>query len=305
MPLFLPTATETDSSQPDLISDSGASGLGAARRETEVWLQTLHLYGAAGIAAFGWAMCRLIGASAKPWLPMWFCSALLLYNVDRLRRDPSDGMNTPLREEAARRLRPWSWALTAVSTAVLFLVPIRRRDWLTLSLTLGGSIVCLNYSVPVRGFRLKDVPLLKTFFAPTLVIAAVFGLPVLHSLSLVDIKTPILVLWAWSILFSNMVLCDLRDVPGDQSCGVVSVPSHIGPKWTGRLLWMLIALTGGLGLLLAHLRPMPSYLWLRLTLASAAYLTALVVAVRKPRSERFYEWCVEGVLFVPAIVLLF
>jgi hypothetical protein len=29
----------------------------------------------------------------------------------------------------------------------------------------------------------------------------------------------------------------------------------------------------------------------------------LLAAVRQPRPERFYEWCVEGMLFLPALAL--
>jgi 4-hydroxybenzoate polyprenyltransferase len=302
--LFLPTATEPETTAEGPVPLREERLFALACREVEIWLQTLHFYGAACIAAFGWAMCRLIGAGAKPWMPMWFCSALLLYNVDRLRRDPSDQLNTPRREAAARRLRPWSWAITAVSAAVLFILPIRRRDWLTLALTAGGGAVCLNYSVPVRGFRLKDVPLLKTFFAPTLVIAAVFGLPLLHEPWRIGAFTPVLILWAWLPLFCNMILCDLRDVPGDQRCGVISVPSRLGNTRTRQLLWALTGATLALGGVLAFGSTVRAGLWMRLTFGTTGYLAGLIVAVRQKRSERFYEWWVEGVMLVPAAMLV-
>jgi len=304
VPLSLPTVREQDCPDHEpLVHDSVRDSL-PALRAVETWLQTLHVYGAAGIAAFGWAMCRMMGADARPWLPMWFCAALLLYNTDRLRHDPSDGINTPKREESARKLRPWGWALIAASAVALLVLPIQHGDWLTLVLTVGGSVVCLNYSVPVRGFRLKDIPLLKTFFAPSLVVAAVFGLPLLHAQAHLGVRCVLLILWASTILFSNMVLCDLRDVPGDVKCGVVSVPSRLGPGRTRRLLWILAAATASIGVLLAVFQPAPGFPWLRLTLAASAYLASLIVAVDRARSERFYEWCVEGILFVPALALL-
>jgi hypothetical protein len=33
------------------------------------------------------------------------------------------------------------------------------------------------------------------------------------------------------------------------------------------------------------------------------YLGGMLLAVRRPRSERFYEWIVEGMLFLPAIAI--
>ncbi len=272
-------------------------------RSLEIWVQTLHLYGAAGIAAFGWAMCRLLGWNAEPWLPMWICAALLLYNLDRLRRDPADRLNTPRREEAAQRLRVWSSLVMVISVGVLMLLPVKRRDWLTLFLTVGGAMVCLNYSLPVAGFRLKDVPLLKTFFAPTLVIAAVFGLPLLHGFGKWNVATFLAALWGWVLLFCNMLLCDLRDIPGDRACGVVSVPSALGARATRRLLWILAAITAAAGLLIAGTPTDRPMLWASLGIAGAAYVGGLVWAVHRDRSERFYEWWVEGVLFVPAVVV--
>ncbi len=272
-------------------------------RGMEATVQTLHLYGAAGIVAFGWAMCRLLHCEARPWLPFWFCAALLMYNVDRLRRDPSDGLNIPKRAEAAQRLRPWSWLLVAISALTLVALPIARRDWLTLALSTGGAMVCLNYSLPVRGFRLKDVPLLKTFFAPSLVIAAVFGLPLFHGRAQATGLSLLIALWAWGILFSNMVLCDLRDIPGDRKCGVVSVPSRLGYSRTYVLLYGLAGFTGALGALIALINRRYAMLWFWLAGLNSAYVGGLIVAARKAQSERFYEWWVEGVLFVSAIVL--
>jgi hypothetical protein len=37
---------------------------------------------------------------------------------------------------------------------------------------------------------------------------------------------------------------------------------------------------------------------------STAYLAGLLLALRRPRTEAFYEWWVEGLLFLPALVEL-
>src|SRR5690348_2589779 len=108
-------------------------------------LHTLSVYGALGIVAFGWAMGQLFDWPTAPWMPYWFCAALLVYNADRLRRDPADALNIPVRAAAAARLRVLSFVALITSTVVLVVLPVARRDWLTLVLVLGGALVSLNY----------------------------------------------------------------------------------------------------------------------------------------------------------------
>ena len=212
-------------------------------RELETLLHTLSIYGALGITAFGWALCQILDWEAGPWMPYWFCAALLVYNADRLRRDPADTLNIPQRTAAAARLRVLSLIVLIVSALVLLVLPIARRDWLTLVLVLGGALVSLNYSIPLFGFRFKDVPLLKTFFAPTIVTASVLGLPWLHlGASRAGLATLALgSLRSWTFLMFNMILCDLRDRAGDETCGIRSLPVMLGDKRTRRLLIALLA----------------------------------------------------------------
>jgi 4-hydroxybenzoate polyprenyltransferase len=275
--------------------------------QAEDFLHALHLFGAAGIAAFGWAICQLLGLPAEPWVPLWFCAGVLVYNVDRLRRDPADGFNLPQRARATRRLRRLSFLLTAASAVTLLAVPIWRRDWSTLALILLGVPVVLNYSIPFRGRRLKDVPYLKSFFAPTLVLLAVFGLPLVHTpWAFPLLATPLVATWAWGILVSNMLLCDVRDIDGDRRTGVISLPSEIGLPRTRRLVWALAAVTGGVATQLMLFGPTATRgAWLALGLGGTLYIAALGLAVSWPRSERFYERWVEGLLFVPAIIVAF
>ena len=276
-------------------------------RELETLLHTLSIYGALGITVFGWALGRLLNWDAAPWMPLWFCAALLIYNADRLRRDPADSLNIPLREAAAARLRVLSFMVLAASAVVLLGLPIWRGDWLSLALVLGGALVCLNYSIPLFGFRFKDVPLVKTFFAPTIVTASVLGLPWLHlrAGSIDNATLAITALRSWSFLMFNMILCDLRDREGDEACGIRSLPVILGEKGT-RLL--LTALLVGIEILALSAYVLASdahrTTWAIASLLGPIYLGGLLLAVRRPRSERFYEWIVEGMLFLPAIAVL-
>lgn len=269
-------------------------------------LHTLHFYGAAAITAFGWAMCGLLGWDATPWMPLWFCGALLIYNADRLRSDPADAVNVPQRTAAVRRVRGWSALVAAAAGAVLLAVPVVRGDGVTLALVLGGGLVCVSYFLPLAGFRLKDVPVLKTFFAPTIVAAAIFALPWLRegapaSRTLLAITA----VRAWGFLLFNMILCDLRDVEGDRRTGTRSLPALLGPARSRALLVGLIVAIEALSLAALTVAPAAHLgAWRWIAVGAPVYLGALVVAVRRPRPEAFYEWFVEGMLFLPALAMV-
>jgi 4-hydroxybenzoate polyprenyltransferase len=271
----------------------------------EMVLHTLSIYGALGVTAFGWAMGQLFDWETGRWMPYWFCAALLVYNADRLRRDPADALNIPVREAAARRLRYLSFTALGLSTLVLLLLPILQRDWLTLVLVIGGALVSLNYSIPLFGFRFKDVPLLKTFFAPTIVTTSVLGLPWLHSLGdgATHATLALGALRSWSFLMFNMIVCDLRDRVGDEACGIRSLPVALGEKGTRWLLAALLAGIEALAIVSVAISGAHRGVWLVLCVLGPIYLGGILWAVRRPRSERFYEWIVEGMLFLPAIAV--
>ena len=269
-------------------------------------LHALSIYVAAGITSFGWALCHFAGWDATPWLPLWFCAALLIYNADRLWSDPADLWNLPQRTAASIQLRGLAAVLTVVAAIVLTILPIVRRDWITLALTLVGALVSLNYSRPLLGFRFKDTPMLKTFFAPTIVAAALIGLPWIHEGPPASgAAFGMIALRAWTLLLFNMTLCDLRDIAGDRRAGIVSLPVALGEKRTRALLWLLLGTIELLALATLWQSPAPlAAPWRIVALSAPLYLGGILLAVRRPRSERFYEWWVEGILFLPALAIL-
>ena len=258
------------------------------------------------MAAFGWGVCQLLDWDASPWLPLWFCGALLIYNADRLRSDPADALNVPRRVAAMQRLHGSSTLLVALSAVVLLAVPILRGDWITLALVIGGALVCLSYSIPVLGFRLKEVPVLKTFVAPTVVAAAILALPWLHERGSADRALFVSVaVRVWGLLLFNMILCDLRDVEGDRRTGIVSLPGFLGERGTRRLLVALLIAIESLAFLIAARSPAThATAWRILCVIGPLYLGSLIAAVRVRRSERFYEWWVEGMFFLPSLAVL-
>ncbi len=262
----------------------------------------------------GW----FLGLPTGHWLPLWFCAALLIYNADRLRRDPADVLNLPLRTAASARLRRASAATVALAALVLIGLPALHREWAVLACILGGSIISLGYSIPLVGFRWKDIPLLKSVFAPAIITAAIFILTYhtrippscwqdfsrVDHLFTTEFKICLfLAPWAFIYLLFNMLLCDLRDRQGDAQCRIRSIPVVLGEKGTRGLLWGLAG-AGQFGL------PFPIGLdqgrlhaFVLLSLLTGGYQLYLLQATRRPRSERFYEWTVEGLLYLPALAV--
>ena len=257
-------------------------------------IHALYLYGAFGLASFGWAFCHKLGFNLGSTLLLWFAGAVLIYNIDRLKPDTADTINIPDRTARSGRLQRVSMGLMLASALVLLLIPIILGEWLLLFLIIAGAILSLGYSVKIFGLRFKDVPVLKTFFVPTLISAAYLGVPLVNAqLHLSPRRLLLGLAWAWCILFFNMLLFDLRDLEGDRAAGTVSLPVYLGRHATERLL-VLVGLTiPFLAILLA---------WPWQAIASTVYLSGLILALRKPRPESFYEWWVEGLLFLPALV---
>src|SRR5271166_3028226 len=99
-------------------------GLRAALRP----MHALHVYGAVGIAVFGWSLGRWAGFDSARLLPLWLAGALVVYNLDRLKSDPADGVNIPERVSAHGRLRVWSWLLAGLGAVVLVAWPLWSGD---------------------------------------------------------------------------------------------------------------------------------------------------------------------------------
>jgi 4-hydroxybenzoate polyprenyltransferase len=95
-----------------------------------------------------------------------------------------------------------------------------------------------------------------------------------------------------------MTLCDLRDCAGDRLTGVRTVPVLLGPSGSRRLLLVLLAAIQCAILACRNQAPFKEF-WGVLAWVVPVYLGALWWAVRRPRSERFYEWAVEGMLYLP------
>ena len=94
-------------------------------------MQGLHFFGALAIAGFAWAFCRFYGWRSWDWLPLWGAGAILVYNADRLREDPADSMNVPIRTAEGGRLRWKRKLLVCLSGGGLVGAPLLHGDWKT------------------------------------------------------------------------------------------------------------------------------------------------------------------------------
>jgi 4-hydroxybenzoate polyprenyltransferase len=268
--------------------------------------QALSLYVSAAIAACGWGISHLFNFDGGPYLLLWFAGATLVYNIDRLRPDPADLLNIPQRHAAFARLSRLSRALVATSLLSLIVLPVFMQKWLLLALTLTAALVCICYSLRPLGFRLKDVPVLKSLFAPTIAAAAFLVPPLcygfLDNSAGYAIETAS---WLWMFLCFNMILCDLRDILGDSREGIRSIPVLIGARTTRSILRLIFIATLATGIFNALSAPTELRdLWIALALITAAYQWHLLRTPEAKRNEAYYEWRVEGMLFIPALAVL-
>lgn len=272
-------------------------------------VQTLSIYGASGIVAFGWAFSRLLHFTCKTYVPLWFCAAIFIYNLDRLKTDPADPINIPRRSREAVKWRKFSFFAAAASALSLVALPLWEGDYLMAALAIGGGVFCANYSLAPLGFRFKDVPFVKTLFAPTIVTAALLAPPLLEQgAGNAAVHYLTATAWTWCVLMFNMLLCDMRDINGDSLTGTRSLPVALGAGRTVRLLWGLLGVIAVLSAAaVRQAAPGNIALWKVLGGGTILYLAALLVAARRMKTppESFYEWWVEGILFVPALLYPF
>jgi 4-hydroxybenzoate polyprenyltransferase len=237
------------------------------------------IYPALGIAAFGVAIAQLAESAIWPGAGLWFAGGLLVYNLDRDVTDPSDAHNTPHRDPDRERLP--RRVLILLAAVALLLLSLQAR----LYLVIPGALGCLAYSLPICGVRIKDLPAVKTLFPP-LAITVAYGV-------IAGITHWPLLSWIFLVLLIDVLLCDIRDREGDAQHGIRTLAVLLGSH-THAVLWLLLALAFANAAILSPLLLLPTQL----------YLAALLL--RSPQATHtFYEWAVDGMLFVlPATLLL-
>jgi 4-hydroxybenzoate polyprenyltransferase len=201
----------------------------------------LEMVGACAITALGCVACTILRIDWSRSAPLWFTGYLIVYNADRLYLDPADRLNTPLRTSWSARLRGWRVVLVSLSTGVVMGWPVLTgRFWLLFPLATVFGILCFySRPIPSAGFRLKDLPYLKSALAP-LVIAIVLVLwPAWESKNDLRETVWLVFFWIFLILTINALVFDYRDIEGDRLTGTRTIPVLLGHRRTRGLLMVL------------------------------------------------------------------
>jgi 4-hydroxybenzoate polyprenyltransferase len=257
----------------------------------------LNLIPAAGIAAFGWAFWHLQGIRLEPvLLVMWFAGGLLIYNADRIGTDAADEINVSDRVRRDAKFANLRGLLIVSAGLTLTAVPLLIGSLRLTTLVLVGTVTAIGYSVrlPLLSCRIKDVPIVKTLFPPLAITVAIAGMPLLCSEVVLPEKFAPAIGWAAAVLLFNVILCDMRDITGDRITNVRSWPAICGVRNSA------LTLLGLIGVMLLSC-PLP----ILFNTAVVGYLgiTALAFPAAS-RRQWYYDWLVDGVLFVPVIVVL-
>jgi 4-hydroxybenzoate polyprenyltransferase len=223
------------------------SGLSKAVRNLLTLLQQVYLLevvGGVAVTCLGWVSCYLTGS---PWLrsaPLWLGGYLLVYNLDRLHYDPADQVNTPTRFLYRDSLRSKRLFLIWLSAATLVVWPaITGRLWLIPPIVLAiAALQFYSRPMPLVRKRLKDLPVLKTFIAPSLIAAVLVLWPAFELRRSLGAREILVFSWCFIILSVNSISFDLRDIRGDLRNGTRTVPVLLGANWSTVLLGALALL---------------------------------------------------------------
>jgi len=203
-----------------------------------VTVYLLELVGATAVTSLGWAACRILQIEWIPSAPLWFAGYLLIYNLDRLYPDPADLVNIPIRSRKAPELRAARIGLAFLSAAVLLIWPLLTgRWWLVLAPAFAASILQFySRPVPGMGFRLKDLPYVKSFLPTGVIVGILVVWPCVENGRSFRLKECLVLVWCLLLLIINGLVFDYRDIKGDSFVGTQTIPVRLGARNTVRLL---------------------------------------------------------------------
>lgn len=177
-----------------------------------------------------------------------FASVFAVYNFDRLvdsSRD--DGSTSPRRHDLVQRSRRSLWLVTLLCVAVVLALGVTNGGWglfWALAFPVSGAL----YTAPIwPGYRLKDIPCLKSFYVP-----ACWCLFVGQAVSFADLpvdrRIACFTALIFALLFVNGYVGDLRDRVVDEAAGVRTLAVVLGERHSRRLLaaWQVLTLLGWL-----------------------------------------------------------
>lgn len=230
------------------------------------FLAFLRLLGQSAVGlSLGAASVANLGPALAGLTPSWrtaaiaFCSTYAVYNFDRLAdRSGVDSAAVPERARALRAYRRWLWG--SVLGALLVAVGLAlTHSVLAVVLTLLFPLSVIAYVLPLLPFghirRLKDIPLLKSFYVPACwCIVVLLGI---HIGQLGWLSAGALI--ALAFMFIRMLVSasvgDVRDYESDRQAGTQTLVVALGLPASYKVLNTLnaasllaLALAGAAGL---------------------------------------------------------
>jgi 4-hydroxybenzoate polyprenyltransferase len=274
-------------------------GLPSWLKSIPISIYLLELVGASAITTLGCVACTMLQIDWGRSAPLWFAGYLFVYNADRLHLDPADRLNTPLRFSWERRLRGCRIVLVWISAGVLGVWPVLTgRVWLLFPLAVAAGLLCFySRPIPGAGFRLKDLPYLKSLLAPAAIAIVLVPWPAWESGNIVRQKVWLVFFWIFLILMINALIFDYRDIVGDRVNGTKTIPAWLGHRRTRGLLMLLSAVLIFVSVALSWLRLAGPFTAGALTFGCAVLLWLL----RRRMRPALLSLLADSLLFLPAI----
>lgn len=224
-----------------------------------------------------------------------------VYNLNRKTDEAEDMMNHYERYHFTKKYGSFLYKssilayVTAAGIGTLFGTE-------ALFMTLLPLIAGVLYSIPIFpkriGFsRIKEVPVFKSLIVAVAWAIPPAFLPVYLSSSLPGFSTYVVALYFFILVFTSTVVFDIRDVKGDISSGVRTIPVILGKVRTVVLLSAL-NISAGLAIVYFGLEVFSLYQALFLSLSMVYVQCYLIYSLRENITKMIYEIFIDGKFIV-------
>ncbi len=265
------------------------------------------LYTSAMMAAMVYISCLLQGLPFDPVATaIMMLVVFAVYNLNRKTDEDEDAINHTERYTFTKNYESILFRSAISAYAVAFCLSALQGfgSLLVTIIPLAAGIV---YSVPLfparLGFRrLKEVPVVKSLIVAFSWAVPPALLPVCHAALPPGTATGIVGVFFFVQIFTNTVVFDIRDVEGDATSGVRTIPTILGARRT------LLLLTGmnisiGAALVLAG-RSLPGFCSVLLLAAGVIYAQGYLLCFQRFGTEKLlFELFTDGEFIVLAVAL--